>query len=130
MLCLGIFLGIMVSSISSKKELENLKGKLKQTDHLVQDLQEELEMRDSMTVKELTSENYESQDTTLPEHCIDYLVKFDDKDPYKVDEDMSRDSMTRIEAELEAELEMLGLNMKISNTGKRLSNVEVISVEL
>ena len=36
---------------------------LKQTENLVQDLQDELEMKDSLTVKELAIEDYGSQDT-------------------------------------------------------------------
>ncbi|OWM65232.1 uncharacterized protein LOC116213774 [Punica granatum] len=137
LLCFGISLGIIFSVVANKKEVDKLKELLKQTENLVQDLQEELEMRDSMTVKELASENYESLDTRnnsihgtapsifSPEHCIENPNMYNGKASYIETAGKSPDSMTRIEAELEAELERLGLNLKAANLGRKLSDAEL-----
>ncbi|XP_068308484.1 uncharacterized protein [Pyrus communis] len=86
LLCLGISIGIISSFIANKREVDKLKDLLKQTENLVQDLEEELEMKDSVTVKEIADENYGAQEE-------------------------SSELISKIEAELEAELERLGLNM-------------------
>lgn len=52
----GITLGILSCSLSYKKELEGLKGTLKRMENLVQDLHDELEMKEGLTVKELHNE--------------------------------------------------------------------------
>ncbi|XP_010030673.2 LOW QUALITY PROTEIN: uncharacterized protein LOC104420546 [Eucalyptus grandis] len=134
--CLGISIGVMSSIIANQKEIEKLKDLLKQTENLVQDLQEELEMKDSLTVKELASENYESQDThidslrdtaptpfSLEHSVIDRRVCTKESYSPKVEE--TPDSMSKIEAELEAELERLGLNMNIAGLERRLSSAEL-----
>lgn len=134
--CLGISIGVMSSVIANQKEIEKLKDLLKQTENLVQDLQEELEMKDSLTVKELASENYESQDThndslrdtaptpfSLEHSVIDRRVCTKESYSPKVEE--TPDSMSKIEAELEAELERLGLNMNIAGLERRLSSAEL-----
>ncbi|XP_039056251.1 uncharacterized protein LOC120199124 [Hibiscus syriacus] len=61
--CHGISIGIICSYIGNRREVEKLRGLLKQAENLVQDFQEELEMKDSLTVKELVNENYELQET-------------------------------------------------------------------
>lgn len=108
-------------------------------ENLVQDLQEELEMRDSLTVKELASENYESIVTHnnsihgtapsifSPEQCIQSPANCNSKDTCIEGAGRTPDSMTRIEAELEEELERLGLNIKAANMEGRLSYAEVNS---
>ncbi|KAF8037406.1 hypothetical protein BT93_B0339 [Corymbia citriodora subsp. variegata] len=134
--CLGISIGIMSSVIANQKEIQKLKELLKQTENLVQDLQEELEMKDSFTVKELASENYESQDThndslrdtaptpySLEHSVIDRRVFTKESFSPKVVE--TPDSMSKIEAELEAELERLGLNMNASRLERRSSSDEL-----
>ncbi|KAK4850159.1 hypothetical protein QYF36_004296 [Acer negundo] len=130
--CLGISIGTMSSFIANKREIDKLKEYLKRTENLVQDLQEELEMKDSMTVKELANENYGSQDTCdnsfhdsepmcfFPEKNVDKSRKHDDEEI--CDEKAESDSMSKIEAELEAELERMGLNINASSLERRLSD--------
>lgn len=140
LLCLGISIGIISSFVANKEEVDKLKILLKQTENLVQDLHEELEMKDSLTVKELSNENYESQDTcdnsihgtTLkllyPEQNINSPTKCDGKDSYFQKADESSESMSKIEAELEAELERLGLNVNASTLERRLSDLVEVSI--
>jgi hypothetical protein len=52
----GVTLGILSCCLSNKKELEALKGTLKRMENLVQHLQDELEMKEGLTVKELHNE--------------------------------------------------------------------------
>ncbi|KAL5813377.1 hypothetical protein ACOSQ3_024137 [Xanthoceras sorbifolium] len=130
--CLGISVGIISSCIANKREVDKLKEYLKQTENLVQDLQEELEMKDSMTVKELANENYGSQDTCensfhdsepnrfFPAKNVDNSRKHHDEEI--CDEKADSDSMSKIEAELEAELERMGLNINSSSLERRLSD--------
>lgn len=118
--------------MANKREFDELKELLKQTENLIQDLQEELEMKDSMTVKELW--NYESHDTCgsftyervanlfphVPKTSND-ITKYDGRDAYfQKAEESSEESMSKIEAELEVELERLGLNMNASTLDKKL----------
>ncbi|KAJ1421819.1 hypothetical protein SESBI_13457 [Sesbania bispinosa] len=115
--------------------MDKLRELLKQTGNLVQDLQEELEMKDSMTVKELHSENYGSQDTCdhsfcdkelsgfSPEKHMDNSPIIDCEESYDQKEKESSESMSKIEAELEAELERLGLNMNESSPERTLSEL-------
>jgi hypothetical protein len=136
--CIGISIGIMSSFITNKREVDKLKELLKQTENLVQDLQEEIEMKDSMTVKELADENYKSLDTCdnsydrgfSPELHIDGSTKYDDKKPYDQKAEESSETMSKIEAELEAELERLGLNINVSSLDRRLSDIVEVSLSL
>lgn len=83
--------------------MEKLDKLLKHKENLVQDLQEELEMKDSLTVKELAVEDYESQDNSF-------------------DKMAEEESLSKIEAELEAELERLESNMNSTRFEAKLSN--------
>ncbi|KAL4324244.1 hypothetical protein GQ457_11G026930 [Hibiscus cannabinus] len=133
--CLGISIGIICSYIGNRREIEKLRGFLNQTENLVQDLQEELEMKDSLTVKELVNENYESQQTydnsfldgemglSSVERNTDNLTRFDGEEPYHQKVEESEECMSKIEAELEAELERLGLNMSVPNLEHRLPDL-------
>ncbi|KAB2073345.1 hypothetical protein ES319_A07G076500v1 [Gossypium barbadense] len=133
--CLGISIGIICSYMGNGREVEKLRGLLKQTENLVQDLQEELEMKDSLTVKELANENYESQeacDNSFPDRAMnsssleqntDNLTRFDGKESHHQKVEESPESMSKIEAELEAELERLGLNMNVLNLEQRLPDL-------
>lgn len=102
--CLGISIGIMYAIIAQNLEVGNLKESLKQSENLVQDLQEELEMKDSLTVKELVIDD-SSQDAQVDTNV---LTKYADEDSVCMKE---VESMSKIEAELEAELERLELSM-------------------
>ncbi|XVF11792.1 hypothetical protein REPUB_Repub08aG0058400 [Reevesia pubescens] len=133
--CLGISIGIISSYIGNRKEVEKLRGLLKQTENLVQDLQEELEMKDSLTVKELANENYESRETydnsfhdratnsSSLEQNLDNSTRYGGKESYYEKVEESSESMSKIEAELEAELERLALNMNVFYPERRLSDL-------
>ncbi|KAJ0106410.1 hypothetical protein Patl1_18899 [Pistacia atlantica] len=128
--CLGISIGVISSFLTSRREVNKLKEFLRQTENLVQDLQEELEMKDSLTVKELANENYESPgtcnnsfhesmpNTSCPEQHLD--IKHDDKELCDKKAGEGTESMSNIEAELEAELKRMELNMKSSSLERRL----------
>ncbi|OEL19462.1 hypothetical protein BAE44_0019517 [Dichanthelium oligosanthes] len=95
----GLSIGILSSSLSNKEEFDKLKGTLKRMENLVQDLQDELEMKEGLTVKELPNESSgEHDDDNTKIHVVD------------------PEPMSKIEAELEAELARLELNI----TSKRL----------
>ena len=125
-----------------KREVDKLRELLKQTENLVEDLQEELETRDSMTVKELNNDNYGSQETYdhsfydkelngfSPENHMDNSPRNDRKELYDHKAEESSEDMSKIEAELEAELERLGLNMNTSSLDKRLSELVEVSITL
>ncbi|GFP79006.1 hypothetical protein PHJA_000044100 [Phtheirospermum japonicum] len=112
-------MGIAYSSLRHKLEIEKLTKSLKQSEDLVEDLHEELEMKDASTVKELAIEDYdlyfnydamkvlslEQKVDTSPRHCND------------------EESFKKIEAELEAELDMLESNFNSSRLDGKLSYV-------
>ncbi|KAL9239456.1 hypothetical protein vseg_013776 [Gypsophila vaccaria] len=117
--CLGVSVGVLSTIIANKGELEKLKVSLKQSEHLVEDLQEELEMKDSLTVKELVSNDY-SQDingTVSVNEMTDVFsdqadmneLRYADEESVRLKKD---ESLSNIEAELEAELQRLELSMK------------------
>ncbi|XP_020227621.1 uncharacterized protein LOC109808866 [Cajanus cajan] len=130
---LGISFGIITSILTNKREVDKLRESLKQTENLVKDLQEDLEMKDSTRVKELHNENYVSNSTCdhslcdkelngfSPEKHTDNSPIIDRKKSYDQKEEDSSESMSKIEAELEAELERLGLNMNESSPERPLS---------
>lgn len=90
----GVGIGIISSSLSSKKDVDSLKGTLKRMENLVQDLQDELDMKEGLTVKELPNETSGEQDgVNIKASTVDLV------------------SMSKIEAELEAELARLELNI-------------------
>lgn len=129
----------MSSLIANNGEVEKLKLSLKQTENLVEDLQEELEMKDSLTVKELINDD-DSQDIHESSRSREQLNLFSDQ----VDTDLTMkfadeespslektESMSKIEAELEAELERLELSMKGSNLqGRSSDTIEVHIISL
>ncbi|KAM7277807.1 hypothetical protein ACFE04_004941 [Oxalis oulophora] len=118
--CIGITIGLISSFIANKREVDKLKESLKQTENLVQDLQEELEMKNSLTVNELVSENYKTQDTFTSLLSTEKNMEVSTRKKAE-----SPDSMSKIEAELEAELERLGLNMQASTLDNRLTELEI-----
>ncbi|XP_015883133.3 uncharacterized protein LOC107418941 isoform X1 [Ziziphus jujuba] len=141
LLCLGISIGIISSFVANKREVDKLKDLLKQTENLVQDLHEELEMRDSLTVKELVNENYDSQDTCdnpIHERTLNLLSseqnignspKYNGRDSYYQKAEESSESLSKIEAELEAELERLGVNVNASALQRRLPDLVELDPE-
>lgn len=127
--CLGLSLGLISSFLTNKREVDKLSDLLKQTESLVQDLQDELEMKDSLTVKELAVEDSESQDTQNdpfnngPLHAFSSEEKLNDCDNVYKDQKAEEESFSKIEAELEAELERLELNMSTSRLDRKISNL-------
>ncbi|CAK9147964.1 unnamed protein product [Ilex paraguariensis] len=134
--CLGISVGIISSLLANNREVNKLNELLKQTENLVQDLQEELEMKDSLTVKQLATEDYESLDThhnynnkgappaLSPLQNFHEPTKYDHEELH--DQKADEESLSKIEAELEAELERLELNMNSSSLeGKLFDLVEI-----
>lgn len=127
--CLGLSLGLISSFLTNKREVDKLSDLLKQTESLVQDLQDELEMKDSLTVKELAVEDSESQDTQNdafnngPLHAFSSEEKLNDCDNEYKDQKAEEESFSKIEAELEAELERLELNMSSSRLDRKISNL-------
>lgn len=139
---LGLSFGIVMSSMTNKRESDKLKDLLKQTENLVQDLQEEIEMKDSMTVKELNNENYGGSQDTCDHSSYDREFngfsseKHMDNSPRDCielndsKEEENSEPMSKIEAELEAELERLGLNMNTSSLERKLSELVEVSVNV
>lgn len=89
---LGITIGMMSTIVAHEREAEKLNDQLKQTKQLAQDLHEEIEMKDLLTIKVLGNGGLRK--------------KPDNEDSVAV---------SKIEAELEAELERLESNMKPSS---------------
>jgi len=88
-----------------------LKGTLKRMENLVQDLQDELEMKEGLTVKELPNE-------TSGKH-------YDDNNKIHVDPE----PMSKIEAELEAELARLELNITSKCLEEEISDFNEVDQE-
>ncbi|CAB4295381.1 unnamed protein product [Prunus armeniaca] len=104
---IGITIGIMYTIIAHKREVDKLNESLKQTQKLVQDLhKEEVEMKDSLNLKELSNLGFEFQVTDQT-----------------VDDDA--EAMSKIEAELLAELELLELNVNTYSLSRTPDIVEL-----
>ena len=111
-----------------------MKESLKQTENVLQDLHEEFETKDSLAVKELDN-NDDSQDThenwcgnkklTMFQRQLDAtpLIKCDDEESIIQRE---AKSMSKIEAELEEELERLEQSLKgPALQGRLFDDIEV-----
>lgn len=132
---LGLCVGLVSSFAANKREVEKLNDLLEQTENLVQDLQDELEMKDALTVKELPIEDYESQDmckrsdnksepnSFCSQQNWDGSMKCCGKELLDEKAEEESESVSKIEAELEAELERLELNMNSLSLEKRLSSL-------
>ncbi|KAF5730192.1 hypothetical protein HS088_TW20G00564 [Tripterygium wilfordii] len=131
---LGISIGIISSFMKNTREVNKLKELLMQTENLVQDLQDELDMKESLTVRELGNETSESQDADhashniakpfFSEHSKNNLTSNGSNDSNNEKAVESSESMSKIEAELEAELERLGLNINTSICEGRLPDLD------
>ncbi|KAG1368646.1 hypothetical protein COCNU_14G011140 [Cocos nucifera] len=140
--CLGVSIGVISAIMSNRKEVEKLSDQLKRTENLVQDLQEELEMKESLTVEELANE-------ACGNHGHDYskaktedsIESFKEKVPmsYFPEKETAEynklqlsnvESMSKIEAELEAELERLELNMNANSLDGRISAFDEFDEDL
>ncbi|TVU49567.1 hypothetical protein EJB05_00880 [Eragrostis curvula] len=103
----GVTFGILSSSLSNKKECDALKGTLKRMENLVQDLQDELEMKEGLIVKELPNEKSSDHEDNNSKADIA------DSEP-----------MSKIEAELEAELARLELNITSKHLEEETSDFD------
>ncbi|KAJ6318059.1 hypothetical protein OIU76_013577 [Salix suchowensis] len=127
---LGMTVGIMSHVAANKREVDCLNELLKQNENLVKDLNEDLKMKDLLTVKELVGEGSSFQGTTenpskgSTKKESDKSTKFDGREP---DDEKAANSeaMSKIEAELEAELERLELNMKSSSLERIFDSIEM-----
>ncbi|KAG9153225.1 hypothetical protein Leryth_021245 [Lithospermum erythrorhizon] len=136
--CLGISAGMLSSFVANQQEVDKLNQQLRLTKNLVEDLQDELEMKDSLTVNELAVEDDESQDTHHDSldngHSLSPEAKLDDSMEHDHvrchDEEAEVKSLGKIEAELEAELERLELNMNSCNLEGKLSNLVELEPDL
>lgn len=120
----GMAVGIMSSNAAWKDEVDKLSKQLKQMHNLVEDLHEELDMKEMVMVKELT-------DTPLsikePIASPSDVKAFSKSDTIKADdrEAENRELLSKIEVELQAELEMLEHNLKASALERISGVVEV-----
>ncbi|XP_047255460.1 uncharacterized protein LOC107847871 isoform X2 [Capsicum annuum] len=115
LLYIGIVSGMMSAVIANRREIEKVNEKLKWTKNLVQELEEEL------NVREIANDDYEN-----PNLCSPSMLSVDE--PTRQTSESTNhmaaenhESMSEIEAELEAELERLEMNMKVS-TFERISD--------
>lgn len=83
LLQVGVSIGLMASFMARQAEVSKVKQELKETENVVHDVEGELEMKDSLIVKEVDTEKAAE----------------------------NSESISNIEAELEAELERLEINM-------------------
>ncbi|KAJ0980178.1 hypothetical protein J5N97_008433 [Dioscorea zingiberensis] len=145
---LGISIGATSTILSKSKEVEKLSDLLKHTESLVQDLQEELEMKNSLTVKELpdeasksleVNENFTDVDKSIDlfHSQLSCLQSPAQKNAKSTEGNFSKSahtskSLSNIEAELEAELEKLELNMSATGLDEIDPDLtaEVVSGEL
>lgn len=137
---LGTTIGIMSTTVANKSKINNLNELLKQNEALVEDLQEELKMKDLLTVEELTNEGSNSQGTNersfvdgrptafSKEQELNKSTKSDGKDSDD-EKPENCEALTKIEAELAAELERLELNMKSSRLEIIFNLVKVILLD-
>lgn len=120
---LGISVGIMSTIITNRSKVENMNALITETENLVQDLQEELEMNDLMNIKEIANEDLEGLGTKkhqslsgtpyapYTEQELHVHNKPVGEEPDDQKEEKS-EAISKIEAELVAELERLELNMR------------------
>ena len=120
--------GIMSHVAANKREVDYLNDLLKQNENLVQDLNDELVSEGSsfQRTTEKPSNSASSEVSTKKES--DKSIKFYGREP---DDGKAAESeaMSKIEAELEAELERLELNMKSSSLERMLDLIEVILLD-
>ncbi|KAF8040387.1 hypothetical protein BT93_B2580 [Corymbia citriodora subsp. variegata] len=132
---LGLTIGVTTSVVANKREGDLLDERLRQAENLVQDLHEELEMKDLLTVKEIDTNGPRSPGTgahpllngtttaSSPVCEIDNSSKSHVKEPNDGTAEKS-DAMREIEAELEAELERLQLDTKLTSVKNTSDFVE------
>lgn len=128
----GMTVGILTATTSWKNEVDRLNMQLNQMQNLVRDLHEELDMKEMLMVKELDDESDPppgEEDTPLSmEEPVSSPSKVNEFDGVKANDNRKAENLevlSRIEAELQAELEMLEQNIKTSELDRISSVVEV-----
>ncbi|CAI9096459.1 OLC1v1032615C1 [Oldenlandia corymbosa var. corymbosa] len=132
----GLTIGMLPTAASSKREMQKMNEKLEEAMTLVQDLKEELDMNENFTVKELMCNGSESPSSKTPSLFNQKLsLSISQQEPQQVtsdsrklaDDEKSENAllMSRIEAELEAELERLQMSMDL----ERRSNFAQLDVQ-
>ncbi|KDP41309.1 hypothetical protein JCGZ_15716 [Jatropha curcas] len=132
---LGMSIGIMSTIADNRREIDSLNDLLKQSENLVQDLHDELETKDRLYVREITDEDpkfdresflYGTPTAFSTKYESSKFVKFDGE---KLDDEKAKndEAMCKIEAELEAELERLELNMTSSSLGRTFDSFQLDS---
>ncbi|KAM0937895.1 putative protein POLAR [Dioscorea sansibarensis] len=145
MFCLGINVGVMFTALTNKRELEKLNGMLKHSESLVQDLQEELEMKDSFFVRELENETSEAREPNLISNAEEPTASIENQaptshEPVNVMEERDQqapselasdpEALSKIEAELEAELERLEQSLNASSLKQRIHDLAELDPDL
>ncbi|KAJ8570020.1 hypothetical protein K7X08_006597 [Anisodus acutangulus] len=120
LLYMGIITGMISAIIANRREIEKVNEKLKWTKNLVQELEEEL------TVKEIAADGYENPNLYSP--CLSSSSEVEVNEPTRQTSEKTdhvaaekHEFMSEIEAELEAELERLEMSLSIS-TFERISD--------
>lgn len=129
----GMTVGILTATTSWKNEVDKLNMQLNQMQNLVQDLHEELDMKEMLMVKELDDEGGDpppgEDDTPLSmEEPVSSPSKVNEFDGVKANDNRKAENLellSIIEAELQAELEMLEQNIKTSELDRISRVVEV-----
>ncbi|XP_057844878.2 uncharacterized protein LOC131054387 isoform X2 [Cryptomeria japonica] len=138
LVCFGVGIGIMSTIMSSRREMERLTCLLRQKEELIDDLEEELEMRGSWTVKDVTDEARNCLETwqhplgkkqeqgassfnALSNEVCEVDERTSGKNSVKI-----KKNMTGVEAELEAELEKLEFNLHFSNHQRNFLGINEI----
>lgn len=115
LLYMGIVTGMMSAVIANRREIEKVNEKLKWTKNLVQELEEEL------NVKEIAKDDYKNPNLHSPSmSAVDEPTRQTSDSTNHVAAE-KHESMSEIEAELEAELERLEMSLKVS-TFERISD--------
>ncbi|KAH7665186.1 hypothetical protein IHE45_13G016000 [Dioscorea alata] len=144
MFCLGVNVGVMCTALANKRELEKLNGMLKYSESLVQDLQEELEMKDSVFVRELENETSEAREPNLISNAEKSTASIQNQalpspEPVNVIEEDQQatselasdpEALTKIEAELEAELERLEQSLNACSLKQRIHDLTELDPDL
>lgn len=125
----------MTSVVANKREVDLLNERLRQAQNLVQDLHEELEMKDLLTVKKIDTDGPRIPEdgahpflngtttTSSPVYEMHNSSKSLTREPNDGAAEKS-DAMRENKAQLEAELERLELNMKLTSVKNTSDFVE------
>lgn len=123
----GMTIGILSATWSWKKEVDKLNKQLNQMDNLVQDLHDELDMKETLMVKELKLSDEGGLPSAAISSPVEKITESNKVYSLKTNEINAEnlELLSRIEEELQAELEMLEQNMNVSAVERLSSVIEV-----